>query len=767
MTGNVTGKVTRSVTSPLTTSPEFQAYLEVRAAVERSKGAHRTGEVAEPSAYWAEELEQIDYLADASPLIVRKLRHHAFHITGIRPYDYRDKGDDRRTYFAARLQALRTLGGDGLLVPEADALGGFGYVVDGRLLNVDTLKFYEVLIGMERSGVLPALRTIDRPVVCEIGAGWGGFAYQFKTLFPRATYIVVDFAEVFLFSATYLGTLFPDAAMAFVGTRETPTLADARGAELVFVPHTRAHEVSGRHLDLTVNMVSFQEMTGAQVREYAALAAAAGCPLLYSLNRERSPYNTELDSVSAALSERYVLTEVSVLGTDYTSATKKPPKAGKPVERTEFNYRHFVGRLDERLRGRADRAAAQPAAVTAPQASAPAGPRVILGMTLYNKARYLPEALDSLLSQTFEDFALVLLDDASEDDTERVAREYAARDPRVRYVRHASRRAMIATWREVAETAMREHPSAEYFAWASDHDRWHPQWLERLVAELDNHPGTVLAYPATRRIGEMGEDLGKTPRYFDTAGLTDIRARWRHFCRESAGSGDMVYGVMQIPALVAAGIFRPVLRPDKLLVAELALQGQIRQVPDVLWFRRETAAPSVTRQGHTLVLAGDAPAWFTWPPSLQHVRFLYRTYVDGDAVEADARLDLSRAAWLGMLLRYETSYGWKHFRKSGTFHRLNRTMDQAVWVRKISMHHVRRLVYETLVGLRVVRGRLRRAGRRAVYEVLVAGHRMADAAAWLAGLVWRRVVGASRRVVYRVLVLTRRVGLRGGRTEAP
>ena len=49
--------------------------------------------------------------------------------------------------------------------------------------------------------------------------------------------------------------------------------------------------------------------------------------------------------MSGELSAHYALTEVEVLGTDYTSAMKKAPKAGKPVERTEFNYRHFVGRL--------------------------------------------------------------------------------------------------------------------------------------------------------------------------------------------------------------------------------------------------------------------------------------------------------------------------------------------------------------------------------------------------------------------------------------
>ena len=52
-------------------------------------------------------------MIDASPLIVRKLRHHAFHITGVRPYDYRNKRDGREENFEARLAALRAIGGDG------------------------------------------------------------------------------------------------------------------------------------------------------------------------------------------------------------------------------------------------------------------------------------------------------------------------------------------------------------------------------------------------------------------------------------------------------------------------------------------------------------------------------------------------------------------------------------------------------------------------------------------------------------------------------
>ncbi|HEV8396033.1 MAG TPA: putative sugar O-methyltransferase [Vicinamibacterales bacterium] len=690
------------------TAPGYDAFLRARDAVLRMKQGESApaGSAVDPSTYWSEELENIDYLIEASPLIVRKLRHHAFHITGIRPYDYRSKGDGRREHFEQRLQALRALGGDALAVPESPALGGFGYDVGGRLFNVDTIKFYEVLIGMERGGVLPALRGVDRPVVCEVGSGWGGFAYQFKTLFPRTTYVLVDFAELFLFSATYLGTVFPDASLLFVDPAAAEPLAGWRDADFVLVPHTAASLVSQLPLDLTVNMVSFQEMTAAQVRGYAALAATAGCPLLYSLNRERSPYNTELVSVTQELAEHYRLTEVPVLETDYTSAMKKPPKATRMVERNELGYRHVVGRLD---------ASARPG-----DSAARAAVGVVLGMTLYNNAANLPEAIESLLAQTWTRFTLVLLDDASSDGTEAVARAYAAADSRVRYVRHDRRRAMIATWHEAAELAVQADPSAVYFAWVSDHDRWHPRWLARLVGELETDAGAVLAYPITRRMGQAGQELEKGPRLFDTRGVDDVQERWRRFCHDGVGSGDMVYGLMRVDALRRAGIFRRVLRPDRLLMTELTLQGRVLQVPEVLWFRRQSMGTSVERQHRSLVLEGDEPRWFAWPPWFQHTLVLWQEY----AVREPRPLPISRGRWARMLVRFQLTYGWRHFRKTSASHAVGRGIDHVVFAKKRLKHHYHHAVYHTLVGARAGWGKARRVARRVVYEGLVLTHRL-------------------------------------------
>ena len=106
-----------------------------------------------------------------------------------------------------------------------------------------------------------ALRAKDRPVVCEVGSGWAGFAYQFKTLFPRATYVLVDFPELFLFSATYLPRCSPARACVSAGTGLGGPIGDVGGCGLrLRAQHPRV-QCPRLPLDLLVNMVSFQEMT--------------------------------------------------------------------------------------------------------------------------------------------------------------------------------------------------------------------------------------------------------------------------------------------------------------------------------------------------------------------------------------------------------------------------------------------------------------------------------------------------------------------------
>ena len=121
-------------------------------------------------------------------------------------------------------------------------------------------------------------------------------------------------------------------------------------------------------------MVSFQEMTEEQVRAYVRWAAAQGSRALYSLNRDRSPYNAELSNVRDVIAESYEITELELLPVSYTKlgdpwsakstkakvavkaakAAKKraktkretgPPSTGEVVPTEHLDYGHVLGVL--------------------------------------------------------------------------------------------------------------------------------------------------------------------------------------------------------------------------------------------------------------------------------------------------------------------------------------------------------------------------------------------------------------------------------------
>ena len=320
----------------LRASPAYQTYLSVRRHVLEMR-AQVAGTGYRPSEYWQEELGRLEYMLDASPLIVDTLRHHTFHVTGLRVYDYRRQRKRYNEQVVEKLRALQALGRPDLLVPEWRGLGGFGFEVDGELFNIDTLKFFEVMIALDKGAVLPEFQgNSERRLVWEIGAGWGGFAYQFKTLCPDVTYVITDFPELFIFSATYLMSAFPDARVRFWGEEPAErTFANWRDYDFIFMPQTALADLRPDRLDLVLNMVSFQEMTQAQVTGYVSHAHELNCRLLYSLNRDRSSYNHEIESVSAILSRYYWPHEVPVLAIPYTKMMGDRP--------SEKDYKHIVG----------------------------------------------------------------------------------------------------------------------------------------------------------------------------------------------------------------------------------------------------------------------------------------------------------------------------------------------------------------------------------------------------------------------------------------
>ena len=60
-------------------------------------------------------------------------------------------------------------------------------------------------------------------------------------------------------------------------------------------------------------------------------------------------------------------------------------------------------------------------------------PKVSIGMPVFNGEKYLKEAINSILAQTYQDFELIISDNASTDQTPQICSEYAFKDSRIRY----------------------------------------------------------------------------------------------------------------------------------------------------------------------------------------------------------------------------------------------------------------------------------------------------------------------------------------------
>jgi glycosyltransferase involved in cell wall biosynthesis len=205
-----------------------------------------------------------------------------------------------------------------------------------------------------------------------------------------------------------------------------------------------------------------------------------------------------------------------------------------------------------------------------------AGPRVSIGMPVYNAQRYLAGTLDSILGQTFRDFELVISDNGSSDRTEQICREYASRDGRIRYYRNDVNRGAAWNHNRVLDLSR-----GEYFKWNSYDDRLAPEFLEKCVDILDRAPEVVLCF--SKFVDVDGSGKSSRPRNPVGVGLLRAHERFRELIRYG-NSCEEVYGVIRMGVLRKTPAIAPYAASDKVLLGELGLHGAFAAVPEVLFF---------------------------------------------------------------------------------------------------------------------------------------------------------------------------------------
>ena len=206
-------------------------------------------------------------------------------------------------------------------------------------------------------------------------------------------------------------------------------------------------------------------------------------------------------------------------------------------------------------------------------------PRLSIGLPVYNGEKYLAEALEALLGQSYEDFELVISDNASTDGTAAICRRYEKQDSRVRYVRQARNIGLVPNHNFVVGQAR-----GELFKWAAHDDLYGRDLLKRCVDTLDENPQAVLAQAWSVIIDDSAAPI-RLIKYPEATASPRAPERFRSMLFD--GKRDYIYGVVRTDVLRQTPLHGSYHYADKTLVTEIALHGPCYQVPDWLFFRRE------------------------------------------------------------------------------------------------------------------------------------------------------------------------------------
>jgi glycosyltransferase involved in cell wall biosynthesis len=207
-------------------------------------------------------------------------------------------------------------------------------------------------------------------------------------------------------------------------------------------------------------------------------------------------------------------------------------------------------------------------------------PLVSVGIPVFNGEKNLARALDSILNQNYSNLEIIISDNASNDGTRGICEEYVRRDSRIRYIRQNKNIGAPRNWNVVVHEA-----SGVYFKWASANDYCAPTMIEKCVEVLNGDPGTVLCYGRTQLVdkNEKPIEVYDGDSSFAQDRPSERFANIFHQIRLN----NMQCGVFRLEALRHTRLDRPYPAGDIALMAELALYGRFRLLPDILLYRRQ------------------------------------------------------------------------------------------------------------------------------------------------------------------------------------
>lgn len=218
--------------------------------------------------------------------------------------------------------------------------------------------------------------------------------------------------------------------------------------------------------------------------------------------------------------------------------------------------------------------------------------RVSIGVPVYNGEKFIRKRIDSILSQTFKDFELIISDNASSDTTSDICKEYAKKDSRIRYIHQKNNIGSAKNFNFVLQQA-----NGKYFTWAAADDLWEPTFLSKNIEILESHPNIV---------GSISE-IDFFGKYADRYNSTSSKTTKRQHVKPISGnylekvklalraSGTMIYGLFRTESLQKSFPEEKYFRDELILMLNILKHGDFHVVDELLMHRSADGLSSVGR----------------------------------------------------------------------------------------------------------------------------------------------------------------------------
>ena len=263
-------------------------------------------------------------------------------------------------------------------------------------------------------------------------------------------------------------------------------------------------------------------------------------------------------------------------------------------------------------------------------------PLVSICMPVFNGQRFLHQALDSLLAQDYENIEIIILDNISTDDTPKICRSYAERDPRIKYILDD-----IQVDGHEGGNRVACYAKGEYFIPMSDDDVYEPTYISKLMSRMDSN----------EEIGSVFSDFG----YVDINGKKWTKGRsriWMNFFKNSNSRflNFVLYIILRCPVPMVLGLHRTSIyrkalpfvhvdqtlwNVDNIFMLRLLSMTRVACIKEVLFYYRQ--------KDRSKYMPADWPTQL-WKRALHYVKHQARvTLAIGDVIRSASFSVLEKA----------------------------------------------------------------------------------------------------------------------------